>query len=442
MNKTIRFDFNKKVSEIKPLHGVNNSPAALKKTIPTFTDAGIPYMRTHDSMGAFGGTHYIDIPNIFPNFDADEKDPASYDFAFTDAYLGNVIKSGTKIFYRLGVTIENNFDIKAYNINPPKDFHKWARICEQVIRHYNEGWADGFWHGIEYWEIWNEPDCRNGDGSYPCWQGTFEDFREFFLVTAKYLKETFPNLKIGGPAMASVWSPVDRLMPVFPDHGVYLDFYSYHWYGNSVDGFLTVLKLAREQADKYFGKQAETILNEYNYIKGWSGDDWTYSLNNERGLKGASFNAALMAVSQTSGLLDMLMYYDARPCGMNGMFHQVNYEKLKTYYTISSFSYLNDMGTQAESEDADGIYTVAATDKKGNGAMLVTHYDNNDATEAKDVKLSFKGFGKKVKASYYLLDETHDMELMREEIFTAEEFASYVKMPLFTTYLIKFESIQ
>ena len=79
-------------------------------------------------------------------------------FAFTDAYLKPLVEAGCKIFYRLGVTIENNWKIKAYNIYPPKDFAKWARICEHVVRHYNEGWAHGFKWGIEYWEIWNEPE--------------------------------------------------------------------------------------------------------------------------------------------------------------------------------------------------------------------------------------------------------------------------------------------
>ena len=441
----LRFDFSKEIRPIKPMNAVNNGPAGskvrgVKGNFADYEAARIPYARNHDAsfFSGYGGEHTVDVHRIFKDFDADENDPESYVFGPTDQYVLDTFSAGTKVYYRLGAAIEHGHKYGTY---PPKDYLKWARICEHIIRHYTEGWAQGYHLDIEYWEIWNEPDCRNGDGSYPCWQGTFEDFREFFLVTAKYLKETFPNLKIGGPAMASVWSPVDRLMPVFPDHGVYLDFYSYHWYGNSVEGFMTVLKLAREQADKYFGKQAETILNEYNYIKGWSGDDWTYSLNSERGLKGASLNAALMAVAQTSGLLDMLMYYDARPCGMNGMFHQVDYSRLKTYYTISSFSHLSDMGTEVSGESADGVYTVAAGDGKGNGAMLVTHYDDNDETEAKDVKLSFKGFGGKVKVTYYLLDESHDMELMREEIFTADEFSAYVKLPLFTTYLVKFERI-
>ncbi|MBI4578450.1 MAG: hypothetical protein HY718_02035 [Planctomycetes bacterium] len=42
-----------------------------------------------------------------------------------------------------------------------KDFAKWAKICVNIIRHYNEGWADGFHYNIRYWEIWNEPNVGN-----------------------------------------------------------------------------------------------------------------------------------------------------------------------------------------------------------------------------------------------------------------------------------------
>ena len=150
-NVTIDFQ---KISnkKIKPLHGVNNSPIRLTKPIDSFIEAGIPYSRLHDTGGAYGRNVFVDIPNIFPDFDADENDPASYRFEFTDAYLKQLYASGTKVFYRLGVTIENNYKIRAYNIYPPKDFAKWARICEHIIRHYNEGWANGFKYGIEYWE--------------------------------------------------------------------------------------------------------------------------------------------------------------------------------------------------------------------------------------------------------------------------------------------------
>jgi hypothetical protein len=54
---------------------------------------------------------------------------------------------------------------------PPADFDKWAEICCRIIAHYNEGWGDGFRHGIEYWEIWNE-----ADGGALMWAGTWDDY--------------------------------------------------------------------------------------------------------------------------------------------------------------------------------------------------------------------------------------------------------------------------
>ena len=90
----------------------------------------------------------------------------------------------------MGVTIENQCYIRAYHIHPPKDFGKWARICEHIIRHYNEGWANGFHFGIVYWEIWNEPD--NGlPGENQMWTGTDEEYFALYDVTAKHLKKCF-----------------------------------------------------------------------------------------------------------------------------------------------------------------------------------------------------------------------------------------------------------
>ena len=442
---TLHFDFSTAVRPMKPMQSVNNGPAgskvrAVKGNFDDYAKARIPYARNHDAsfFSGYGGEHTVDVHRIFKNFAADENDPSSYVFGPTDDYVLSTVEAGTKVFYRLGASIEHGFKQGTY---PPADFHKWARICEHIIRHYNEGWANGYELGIEYWEIWNEPDCRNRDGLNPCWQGTEEQFKELFLISFTYLKEKFPHLKIGGPAICSLWSGrVDALLPVFPEGTVAPDFFSYHWYGARVEDYIETLKEGRRVADKYFGKQTETILNEYNYIRGWSGDNWTYSLACEKGLKGASLNAALMAVSQTTGLLDMLMYYDARPCGMNGMF-TYEYDKLKTYYTISAFSDLYELGTQVESENGDSVWTVGAKDADGNGAALVTYYNDDDTSAPKELKLTFSGFGYKVKATYYLIDESHDLTLLREEIFTAETFSAYLTLPLFSTYLIKFERL-
>ena len=146
-------DFSRCEGPVKPLHGINNSPVKYSGSLPELKDAGIPYVRLHDTGGPFGGTYLVDVPNVFPDFSADPSDPASYDFSYTDAYFKVLCASGLEIFYRLGVTIENHYWIKPKRINPPADFGKWAEICCGIVRHYNCGWADGFKYGIKYWEI-------------------------------------------------------------------------------------------------------------------------------------------------------------------------------------------------------------------------------------------------------------------------------------------------
>lgn len=167
--------------------------------------------------------------NFFSNFDADENAEESYDFAFTDVFLKKLVSFGVKPFFRLGVSIENYQAIKAYYIYPPKDFLKWARICEHIIRHYNEGWANGFYFGIEYWEIWNEQDNFPDICDKQQWKGTAEQFYEFYTTAANYLKTAFPHLKIGGYASCGFYAVLEKnsdpTAKVSDRTGYFIDFF-------------------------------------------------------------------------------------------------------------------------------------------------------------------------------------------------------------------------
>ena len=138
----MKVDFTKTVGTVKPMHGVGQPPFAGADGVD-FTpcrylqEARIPYTRLHDVSGAFGGNRFVDIPNLFPDFDADENDPVSYTFDYTDYLMEKLVGYGVRPYFRLGVTIENAVrqGMKPRRIVPPKDFGKWARICEHVIRH-------------------------------------------------------------------------------------------------------------------------------------------------------------------------------------------------------------------------------------------------------------------------------------------------------------------
>ena len=106
----IKIDLNKRVGKIKPMHGGGQPPIGGKGMTEYFhyvTEAGIPFSRLHDVGGPFGGGRFVDIPNVFRNFDADENDPANYDFTFTDHLLKALVAANIEPYYRLGITIEN-----------------------------------------------------------------------------------------------------------------------------------------------------------------------------------------------------------------------------------------------------------------------------------------------------------------------------------------------
>lgn len=195
-------DFSTPLGEIKPVNGVCNGPS--KFTAKYFKKAHIPFARLHDMRTHF--YHCCDIPSIFRDFDADENDPANYDFTLSDYYIEKIRECGTDIIYRLGSSMEQG-DFRFHN-QPPKDYAKWARICEHVIRHYNEGWANGHHWNIKYFEIWNEPDTcnpnREMDGQ---WTGTPEEFGEFLSVAATHLKKCFPDRYIGSYPSCNILTP-------------------------------------------------------------------------------------------------------------------------------------------------------------------------------------------------------------------------------------------
>ena len=430
MNITIDFKkFNGK--KIKALHGVNNSPLKLDKPIDTFIEAGIPYTRLHDTGGAYGRNVFVDIPNIFPDFDADENDPASYRFEFTDAYLKQLYASGTKVFYRLGVTIENNYKIRAYHIHPPKDFAKWARICERIIRHYNEGWANGFKYGIEYWEVWNEPE------NPPMWQGTREQFFELYKVTARHLKKCFPNIKVGGYASCGFYGLRDQKDSAFhrsfvewaekftemcAKENIPLDFYSWHRYFNDPDEIIFDAEYVRKLLDKNGLTKTESIFNEWNYYN-WQ-SKYPFDLMKEA--EGAS-NIAKAFILLQKLPVDKAMYYNAYPSsGYGGMYYFPSGTVTPTYYSFKTFNSLYKLGSEVECDyDNSKIAVLAAGNGKA-GALI--------AANNKDVP---------VKANFILQNVQGNIKAFiidKKRTFEEIKFTPEFEMPPYSVLLVEINS--
>ena len=77
--------------------------------------------------------------------------------------------------------------------------------------------------------------------------------------------------------------------------------------------------------------KAESILNEWNYVKSWSETDF-YSARVRSTVKAAAFVAAAMCECQNAPV-DMLMYYDLRTyTSYCGPFSIATYDKMPPYW--------------------------------------------------------------------------------------------------------------
>ena len=189
--------------------------------------------------------------------------------------------------------------------------------------------------------------------------------------------------------------------------GVKLDFMAYHCYHDTVEFFVEAADCAAAIFEKYGYGDCEIFLDEWNYVKGWSGSDWVYSMKSIQGRKGASFAAAVMYALQRKDNVSGLMYYDARPdTVMNGMFDQF-FEPLGGYYAIASFGELLKLGDCVFSESENGVYVCAARGEAGREA-LVTYYNDDDNSVPKSVGFELSGAGGEAEI-YYLGD--HGFEL-------------------------------
>ena len=384
----IRIDFTKKTGTIKPMHAVNNGVVlGRQNNTETYRAAGFPYARNHDASYCeeYGVEHCVDITAIFRDFEANPYHPDSYDFAVTDAYLKGTVDTGTKIFYRLGQRIEHT--VKKYNIYPPKDFQKWAVICEHIIRHYTEGWADGFQWDMPYWEIWNEPDVQP-----LCWVGSTAEFCDFFCTVFAHLKQCFPHLKIGGPALGGSYSfwMMDYLLAILQKRELKLDFFSWHLYTRDPHKLTEDADQFRRRLDAAGQEQAESILNEWNYCESFEGEAFTRTVETIIGMKGAAFDGAFLCEGQRSSV-DLLMYYDARPSVFNGIFDFYTMRPLKGYHVFAGWNELYKLGAEmfSETDDPD-LYAAAAAGEDGKSVMIVYYTDRTDA-EPKDVQIDADG---------------------------------------------------
>ncbi len=421
----IQVDFENVSGKIKPLNGFNNAArqTGYGPLLSAFRELRPSFVRLHDTCGKYGGAHYVDVPNIFPDFSADADDPNNYDFTLTDLYIAPLIECGAEVFYRLGVTIEH--EPKKYHIYAPRDPRKWAEICEHIVRHYNCGWANGRHWNIRYWEIWNEPDGLAPDVEPygpPNWIGSARAYYELYRVTANHIKSLHPEVLIGGYSSCYIlgkfhdgkWEAGDTsYFTGFLDYitapvtRAPLDFFTWHGYlgtGN-IDKIITESTFVDETLNRYGFTDIPRIDAEWNCMINDSDtpDYRTQYYINLRNEKSASHVAGALYLMQRCKV-DIAMYYDAQLwCEYGGLFHVPSLLPSKAYFAFKQFDMLRQLRDQCSADQGSGIYTLAAT---GDFDLLCAANITAEPVEIEPVFLHAHGGSVRI----VLTDGTHDYE--------------------------------
>lgn len=405
----ITVKLNESNGTFKKLHGVNNGPVtygSLVNVTKYYQKVEIPLVRLHDPN--WPHPREIDIHHIFPDMNKDPLDPANYDFSTSDEYMRTVVNTGADVLVRLGESIEHTD--KKYFVHPPQDYQKWAEVCIQIIRHYNEGWADGFHYGITYWEIWNEP-----DNPPAMWSGTPEDYYRLYEVAASAIKQAFPQLKVGGPALARPYKTefADNFLAYVRDRKLPLDFYSWHAYTSDVKVVQRIANYVREHLDQYGFEKTESHFNEWNYFEADFRTIWNEhsefirrrTFERAKNEVGAAYVASVLTALQDLPV-DHANYYDGQPTAVFcGLFDYYGAPR-KAYHAFEAFYQITKLPERVVTahQECEGLYTLAGKDEQGSSAVMISNYEG----KSRFYSIKLEGLSVEGKLKMLMVDSDHD----------------------------------
>lgn len=438
----VTVDFSKNVGTLKRLNGVCNLTPLSNSRTRSINDMvlklEIPGYHLHDSALENPGLALVDVSRIFPLFHADENDPRNYIFGPTDDYLRPAIEAGAEIDFRLGESIEHS--PKTYRVHAPPDYEKWARICCNIIRHYNEGWANGFRWNIRKWTIWEEPDTNP-----MLLNGAKDPFTEIYLplyaTASKYIKKEFPDIEIGGPQAVNHHT-VDKFIDYCAKHKLPLDILGFTGYSQSVQDFASRVNLTRRKLDQNGYVKTKISIVEWH----WGPISWTGhgTVNSKRhseawlkgltGYESAAFTAAMLIGMQDTPV-DNMYYYSMKSASW-GLF-DINRHPYPSYWAMYAFAQLAHGRTRVMTSlngDKTRWYAMASKQDDGKGRLLLSTISTSDG-----IYMKILGSMKPVRVR--VLDPVSDMTETECWHWDAEKKFMHVRRSFgnSSVYLIDFE---
>ena len=372
---------------IRPLNGLCNtlplkgdaSEKRLSVMTAHYRALEIPETRFHDVVAENAGIELVDISRIFPLFHLDENDPRNYNFAPTDLYLQRARELGGRLEFRFGEQIEHQR--VQFQVRPPADIEKWARICLQIARHYNAGWANGFHWNIDRFSVWEEPD--NDRLLTDAKKGNYEKcYFRMYASVARLIKAEWPSAHIGGPNTMGPGKAFAQFVKFCADEKLPLDFAAYTSYERDPLRFAAKARQARKTLDDAGFAKTELEVSEWHVGPlTWDHTDPRYRTS-IIGPESSAYAAAVLTVMQDEPV-DHLFFYAAH-VGNWSLFDGM--KPRPVYYAFRTFAELRH-GERLEvpANPAKGVYALAAKTAENGGIMLVAQLETAGGEIALDL---------------------------------------------------------
>lgn len=453
----ITVDCRQSIGKLRPLHGVNGGVLVRREFInlsPYWNQMKVPITRLHDM--PWCADEVVDMHTIFPDMSKDPTMEKNYSFLLTDDFIQPIITGKmelnedlkpdenpkTEIVYRLGESIEHSRR-KTY-VHPPGDFSTWSDVCLGIIKHYNEGWANGYHDKIKYWEIWNEAENQNPPTE---WTGTNDEYFNLYATTSRKLKAAFPALKIGGPACGVQGEFVDGkfipskylsgFMKACVEQNLPLDFFSWHTYTDNPALYKYKAIFLRKWLDENGYKNTELHLNEWNYAPPKARGEELF--NRMGGCEGAAFSAFVLLSLQDSPV-DVANYYsgDVNPYGMFSA--QAGAPK-KVFYAFKAFRFLLNTPIiikTIEIVPKKSIVTIARNEENNEISIMLVNFNNPNA--AIKINLTNIPWKNATSVSKRLINETHNFETVETKVIRDENITLKLSSDQYSITVIQLKS--
>lgn len=183
---------------------------------------------------------YLRIRDIFSDdlyvYYEDENKKSIYSWQALDNIFDFVLSIGAKPFPELGYMPSAMASKKQFagvnyhpNVSAPKNIESWTDMVKAFLFHFIERYGLS---EVESWlfDFWTSPDLKTKN---PYWNGTQEEFFDFYHATYKAFQAVSPNLKLGSANFSTVngYSWYEDFFQYCFAHKIYPSFVDFHVYG-------------------------------------------------------------------------------------------------------------------------------------------------------------------------------------------------------------------